>query len=88
MHLTDMMNIVEAGYALRSKVRDYYSLEHDGFYGETYQFTDEEIVDAISIYFKNDVAWQEIYKHEPDTVDVEAIRDIVLKDIRGENIYI
>jgi len=42
----------------------------------------------MSIYFKVDAAWQGIAEHGADTVDREAIRDIVLKDIRGENPYI
>ena len=88
MNLAEMMQICEAGYALRSYCRDFYSLEHDGLYGETYQFTDEEIIDAISIYFKDSAAWQGIVKYGADTVDREAVRDIVLKDIRCENIYI
>ena len=88
MNFTDMMDIVEAGYALRSVVRDYYSLEYDGKYGETYQFTDEEIIDAMGIYFKDDVAWKNIHENGADSQDAEAIRDIVVKDIRNENVYI
>ena len=88
MNFTDMMDIVEAGYALRSVVRDYYSLEYDGKYGETYQFTDNEIVEAIGVYFKDDIAWKNIHENGADSQDAEAIRDIVVKDIRNENVYI
>jgi len=88
MNFVDMQKIVEAGHELLSYCRDYYSLEHDGIYGERYQFTDEEIVEAIGIYFKDDAAWQEIAKHGADTVDRENICGIVVRDIRNENAYI
>ena len=88
MNLVDMMKIAEAGHELLRYCKDYYCLETDGLYGETYQFTEEEIVDAMNIYFKVDAAWQGIAQYGADTVDREAIRDIVLKDIRGENIYL
>jgi len=88
MNLVEMMKICEAGHELLKYCKDFYSLEDDGIYGETYQFTEEEIVDAMSIYFKVDAAWQGIAQYGPDTVDREAIRDIVLKDLRGENPYI
>lgn len=84
MNLVEMTQICEAGYALRGLVRDFYSLEFDGKYGETYQFTDEEIIDGINIYFKDDIAWKEIVRCGADTKDVERIFNIVTKDLRGE----
>ena len=88
MNFTDMMDIVEAGQELLSYCRDYYSLEHDGIYGERYQFTDEEIVEAIGIYFKDDIAWKNIHQYGADTLDRERICGIVVRDIRNENAYI
>lgn len=88
MNIVEMQKIVEAGQELLRYCRDYYSLEHDGIYGERYQFTDEEIVEAINIYFADDAAWQEINKYGADTVDRETICGIVMRDIRNENVYI
>jgi hypothetical protein len=88
MNLVDMMKIAEAGHELLKYCKDFYCKENDGLYADIFNFTEEEIVDAMSIYFKDDIAWKEIAKYGADSVDRENIRNIVLKDIRGENPYI
>ena len=88
MNLNDMLKIAEAGNELLKYCKDFYCLENDGIYADTYNFTEKEIIDAMNIYFKDDIAWQEIAKYGADTVDRENIRDIVLNDLRCENPYI
>ena len=83
MNLNHMMQIVERGHEFIAYMNDFYSLEHDGIYGEEMQFTHEEIVDGISEYFKDETALKNILKYGADTVDRELVRDIILTQ-RGE----
>ena len=83
MHLNDMMKLAERGHEFIAYMNDFYSLEHDGIYGEEMQFTHEEIVDGISEYFKNEEYLNDVLKYGADTVDRERVRDIILA-MRGE----
>jgi len=83
MHLNEMMKIAERGHEFIDYMNMFYSLEHDGVYAEEMQFTHEEIVDGISEYFKNEKALKGVMECGADTVDREAVRDIILK-MRGE----
>ena len=83
MHLNTMIQITERGYEFISYMKDFYSLEADGIYGEEFQFTDEEIVDGVSEYFKNEEYLKDVLKYGADTVDRERVRDIILA-MRGE----
>jgi len=83
MHLNDMMKLAERGHEFISYMNDFYSLEHDGIYAEEMQFTHEEIVEGINQYLKNEQARKDIMKYGADTVDREAVRDIILT-MRGE----
>ena len=83
MNLNHMMQIVERGHEFIDYMNMFYSLEHDGVYGEEMQFTHEEIVDGISEYFKNEEYLRDVLKYGADTVDRERVRDIILK-MRGE----
>ena len=83
MNLNHMMQIVERGHEFISYMKDFYSLEDDGIYGEEMQFTEEEIVDGINEYFKNEEYLKDVLKYGADTVDRERVRDIILA-MRGE----
>ena len=83
MHLNTMIQIAERGHEFMSYMKDFYSLEADGIYGETYQFTDEEIADGISEYFKDEKTLNGVLRYGADTVDRERVRDIILT-MRGE----
>ena len=83
MNFNEMMKIVERGHEFISYMKDFYSLEHDGIYGEEYQFTEEEIVDGINEYLKSEQVRKDIMRYGADTVDREAVRDIILM-MRGE----
>jgi len=83
MHLNDMIKLAERGHEFISYMNDFYSLEHDGIYGEEMQFTHEEIVEGINQYLKNEQARKDIMKYGADTVDREHVRDIILT-MRGE----
>ena len=84
MNLNDMMKIAERGHEFIDYMNMFYSLEHDGIYGEEMQFTHEEIVDGINEYFKDETALKNVMKYGADTVDRELVRDIILK-MRGES---
>lgn len=73
-----MMKIVERGHEFVSYMNDFYSLEHDGIYGEEFQFEHEEIVDGINEYFKNEEYLKDVLQYGADTVDRERVRDIIL----------
>ena len=83
MNLNEMMKIAERGHEFIDYMNMFYSLEHDGIYGEEMQFTHEEIVDGISEYFKDETVLKNVLKYGADTVDRELVRDIILK-MRGE----
>ena len=83
MNLNDMMKIAERGHEFISYMNMFYSLEHDGVYGEEMQFTQEEIVEGINQYFKSEQVLKDIMKYGADTVDRERVRDIILM-MRGE----
>jgi hypothetical protein len=83
MNLNEMMKIAERGHEFIDYMNMFYSLEHDGVYAEEMQFTHEEIVEGINQYFKNDQALKDVLKYGADTVDREAVRDIILT-MRGE----
>jgi hypothetical protein len=83
MNLNDMMKICERGHEFIDYMNTFYSLDHDGIYAEEFQFEHEEIVDGISEYFKNEKALKGVMECGADTVDREAVRDIILK-MRGE----
>jgi len=83
MNLNDMMKLVERGHEFIAYMNDFYSLEHDGIYAEEFQFTQEEIVDGMNEYFKNEQVKKDIMKYGADTVDRERVRDIILT-MRGE----
>lgn len=82
MHLNDMIKIAERGHEFIAYMNDFYSLEHDGLYGEEFQFTHDEIVNGISEYFNNYLADEgckrEFLRYGADTVDRERVRDIIL----------
>jgi len=78
MNLNEMMKIAERGHEFIDYMNMFYSLEHDGVYAEEIQFTQEEIVNGISEYFKDETALKNILKYGADTVDRELVRDIVL----------
>ena len=84
MNLNEMMKIAERGHEFIDYMNMFYSLEHDGIYGEEMQFTHEEIVDGISEYFKNYEYLKDVLKYGADTVDRERVRDIILTK-RGES---
>jgi len=79
MNFNEMMKIAERGHEFISYMNMFYSLDHDGVYAEEMQFTQEEIVDGISEYFKDETALKNILKYGADTVDRELVRDIILK---------
>jgi hypothetical protein len=83
MNLNEMMKIAERGHEFIDYMNMFYSLEHDGVYGEEMQFTHEEIVDGINEYFKDETVLKNVLKYGADTVDRELVRDIILK-MRGE----
>ena len=83
MNLVEMMKIAERGQEFIYYMRDFYSLEFDGIYGEEFQFTDEEIVDGINEYFKNPEYLKGVLEYGADTVDRERVRDII-EAMRGE----
>ena len=84
MHLNDMMKLAERGHEFIAYMNDFYSLEHDGLYAEEFQFEHEEIVDGINEYLKSEQVKKDIMKYGADTVDREAVRDIILT-MRGEH---
>lgn len=81
MNLNDMMKIAERGHEFIAYMKDFYGVER-GIYCEL-AFTEEEIVEGINQYFKNEQALKDIMKYGADTVDREAVRDIILM-MRGE----
>ena len=83
MNLNDMMKLAERGHEFIRYMKDFYCLDADGIYAEEFQFTEEEIVDGMNEYFKNERAKKDIMKYGADTVDREAVRDIILT-MRGE----
>ena len=83
MNLNDMMKLVERGHEFIAYMNDFYSLEHDGIYADEFQFTQEEIVDGMNEYFKNEQVKKDIMKYGADTLDRERVRDIILT-MRGE----
>lgn len=83
MNLNDMMKLAERGHEFIRYMKDFYCLDADGIYAEEFQFTQEEIVDGMNEYFKNEQALKDIMKYGADTVDREAVRDIILT-MRGE----
>ena len=83
MNFNEMMKIAERGHEFIAYMNDFYSLEHDGIYGEEMQFTQEEIVNGINEYFKEEMNLKNVLKYGADTVDRECVRDIILT-MRGE----
>jgi len=83
MNLNDMMKLAERGHEFIRYMKDFYCLDADGIYAEEFQFTEEEIVDGMNKYFKNEQALKDIMKYGADTVDRERVRDIILT-MRGE----
>jgi len=83
MNLNDMMKLAERGHEFIAYMNDFYSLEHDGIYAEEFQFEHEEIVEGINEYLKSEQVRKDIMKYGADTVDREAVRDIILT-MRGE----
>ena len=83
MNLNDMMKLAERGHEFIRYMKDFYCLDADGIYAEEFQFNEEEIVDGINEYLKNEQAKKDIMKYGADTVDREAVRDIILT-MRGE----
>jgi hypothetical protein len=83
MNLVEMTQIVERAQEFVVYMKDFYSLEDDGLYGEEFQFTEEEIVEGINEYLKSEQVRKDIMKYGADTVDREAVRDIILV-MRGE----
>tara|TARA_R110000772_G_scaffold9633_4_gene31613 strand:+ start:680 stop:931 length:252 start_codon:yes stop_codon:yes gene_type:complete len=83
MNLNEMMKIAERGHEFIDYMNMFYSLEHDGVYAEEMRFTQEEIVEGMGQYFKNEQALKDILTYGADTVDREAVRDIILT-MRGE----
>ena len=83
MNLNDMMKLAERGHEFIRYMKDFYCLDADGIYAEEFQFTEEEIVDGMNEYFKNEQVKKDIMKYGADTVDREAVRDIILM-MRGE----
>jgi len=83
MNLNDMMKLAERGHEFIRYMKDFYCLDADGIYAEEFQFTEEEIVDGINVYLKNELAKKDIMKYGADTVDRECVRDIILT-MRGE----
>ena len=84
MNLNDMMKLAERGHEFIRYMKDFYCLDADGIYAEEFQFTEEEIVDGINVYLKNELAKKDIMKYGADTVDRECVRDIILT-MRGES---
>jgi hypothetical protein len=82
MYLPDMMKLCERVYEFRDYMRMFYNPAYDGVYGEL-NFTDDEIIEGINEYIKNEQAKKDIMKYGADTVDREAVRDIILM-MRGE----
>ena len=83
MNFNDMMKLAERGHEFVRYMKDFYCLDADGIYAEEFQFTEEEIVDGMNEYFKNEQALKDIMKYGADTVDRERVRDIILT-MRGE----
>lgn len=83
MNLKRMTQIVERMTEFVEYMNMFYSLDHDGVYAEEMQFTQDEIVDGIDVYIKNEECLANILKYGADTVDRECVRDIILK-MRGE----
>lgn len=86
MNLNEMMKICERGHEFIAYMNDFYSLEHDGVYGEEMQFTHEEIVDGISEYFKNPEYLKDVLEYGADSLDRERVRDIILINRVTENV--
>ena len=83
MNLNDMMKLAERGHEFIRYMKDFYCLDADGIYADEFQFTEEEIVEGINVYLKNELAKKDIMKYGADTVDRECVRDIILT-MRGE----
>ena len=83
MNLNDMMKLAERGHEFIRYMKDFYCLDADGIYAEEFQFTEEEIVEGINVYLKNELTKKDIMKYGADTVDRECVRDIILT-MRGE----
>jgi hypothetical protein len=78
MNLNQMIKIAERGQEFIEYMNMFYSIEHDGVYGEEMDFSQEEIVDGINEYFKNEEYLKDVLKYGADTVDRERVRDIIL----------
>ena len=78
MNLNEMLALSERVYEFRDYLRMFYSLDYDGVYAEEMQFTDEEIIEGITEYIKDEKAYKDIMKYGADTVDRERVRDIIL----------
>ena len=69
MNLNVMMKIAERGHEFIDYMNRFYSIEHDGVYAEEMDFSQEEIVDGINEYFKDETALKNVLKYGADTVD-------------------
>jgi hypothetical protein len=83
MNIREMLVLADRVNEFVDYMNMFYSLDHDGVYAEEMQFTQDEIVDGINEYLKNDQAKKDIMKYGADTVDRELTRDIILT-MRGE----
>ena len=78
MNLNDMMKLCERVYEFRDYMRMFYHPAYDGVYADEMNFNDEEIIEGINEYIKNEEDYKNIMKYGADTVDRERVRDIIL----------
>ena len=81
MNMNDMIKLAERGHEFVAYMKEFYGIER----GLHRWFTEEEIVDGINDYLKNEDALKGILRYGADTVDRERVRDIILmKHTHGE----
>lgn len=83
MNMNEMMLLAERGHEFIRYMKDFYSLDADGIYGEEYQFTEEEIVDGIGKYLDDPENYKNVMNYGADSIDREHCRNLILK-MRGE----
>jgi len=77
MNLVEMMKLNERVYEFRDYMRMFYHADYDPLYDVN--FTDDEIIEGIGEYIKDEKAYKDIMKYGADTVDRERVCDIILK---------
>lgn len=78
MNLKRMTQIVQRMTEFVEYMNMFYSLEHGGVYGAEMRFTQDEIVDGIDEYIKNEEYLAQILNYGADSLDRERVRDIIL----------